>query len=469
MRFLLINPSRTVERNNIWSVINSMTPPVGLAVLAALLEQHGTPTDIIDAQALQLTPEEVVELASSNGIYDIIGITATTPEIGSATITAQLFRKAFPQARILFGGVHPTIFHRELVEECVADFVIRGEGEGPIVALAANDPLSEIASLTWRSAVGEVVINPLNEKRADLNSLPLPAYDKLPMDKYRSALGAARHSPSLGIITSRGCPGSCTFCYSGMFGKQIRYVAAELVYDHIIFLQKHYGIKEISFYDDTFTSDRERIITLCQLIIENRTAVSWSCFARVDTVDQELLYLMRRAGCHQIMYGFESSDDKILKTINKRVTTGNYADTIKMTRSAGIDIRGAFMLGSPEETEQSLINTINFSTQLDIQYAIFNITTPYPGTALYTWANKHNCLIHSDWEKYDLAHPIMELPGLPSKTVEMHYRRAYRVFYLRPGYIFGRLFGMLSPALIKTGWEVFKGIILMSGKIKHSR
>lgn len=464
MRFLLINPSRTVERHNIWSVINSVTPPVGLAVLAAVLEQQGTPTDIIDAQALQLTPEEVVERASAHGDYDIIGITATTPEIQSASVTAQLLRTAYPEARILFGGVHPTIFHRELVEGGVADFVIRGEGEEPIVALAANSPLSDIASLTWRSEAGDVIVNPLTEKRADLNSLPLPAYDKLPMDRYRSALGAARRSPSLGIITSRGCPGSCTFCYSGMFGKQIRYVSADLIHDHIVFLKKHYGIKEISFYDDTFTSDRERVITLCNLMIREKSALSWSCFARVDTVDQELLLLMRRAGCHQIMYGFESSDDKVLKTINKRVTTGSYDEVIKITRAAGIDIRGAFMLGSPEETEQSLVDTIDFSTRLDIQYAIFNITTPYPGTALHVWATKHNCLIHSDWEKYDLAHPIMELPGLPSKIVEMQYRRAYKVFYLRPAYIFGRLFGMLSPALFKTGWEVFKGIILMPGK-----
>ena len=464
MRFLLINPARKVKRDNIWSVVKSMTPPIGLAVLAAVLEERGIPTDIIDAQALQLTPEEVVARAAINGDYDIIGLTATTPEIASATFTAQLMRQAFPKARILFGGVHPTIFHQELVKDGIADFVIRGEGEEPIVSLAILEDLNKVPSLTWKSDAGEVIVNPQAEKHVNLDDLPLPAYHKLPMERYRSALGAARRSPSLGMITSRGCPGSCTFCYSGMFGKKIRYVSADLVFDHIIFLQKNYAIKEISFYDDTFTSDRERVVALCTRLIEDHVNISWSCFARVDTVDQELLCLMRKAGCHQVMYGFESSDDSVLKTINKRVTTGNYSEIVRMTRSADIDIRGAFMLGSPGETEQSLVDTVRFSTKLNIQYAIFNITTPYPGTALYTWANKQGYLIHRNWECYDLAHPVMELPGLSARTLERHYKRAYRSFYLRPGYVLGRLVGMWSPALLKTGWEVFLGIISMLGR-----
>lgn len=458
MRFLLVNPARNVEKDNIWSIVKSSTPPIGLAVLAALLEQRGVPVDIIDAQALQLTNEEVVDLACANGTYDIIGLTATTPEITSAINTAQLMRNAFPEARILFGGVHPTLFHRELVEAGIADFVIRGEGEEPIPMLATAVSLHEVPSLTWRSDSGEVVVNPLTEGLADLNSLPLPAYHKLPMERYHSALGAARRSPSLGMITSRGCPGTCTFCYSGMFGKKIRYVSADLVFEHILFLKKQYGIREISFYDDTFTSNKRRVIDLCTRLIKERLDISWSCFARVDTVDQELLNVMQRAGCHQIMYGFESGDDSVLMILNKRVTSNNYSDIVRMTRAAGIDIRGAFMIGSPGESEQSLISTIQFSTSLNIQFAIFNITTPYPGTELYAWAEKNDFLIHRNWEQYDLAHAVMKLPTLSKEMIQKYYRQAYRTFYFRPTYILRRLPGIFSPALITAGWEVFSGL-----------
>jgi len=461
MRFLFVNPARIVKRDNIWSAIKSTTPPIGLAILSALLEQRGIKADIIDAQALQLTPQETVAYAVVNGTYDIIGLTATTPEIVSATNTAHLFRKAFPNARIVFGGVHPTIFHRELVEAGIADLVVRGEGEEPIVALALSENLRQIPSLTWKNDAGDVIVNPLTEKLVNLDSLPLPAYHKLPMERYSSALGAARRSPSIGIMTSRGCPGTCTFCYSGMFGKSIRYVSADLIYEHVMFLMKSYGIQEISFYDDTFTSDRNRVIALCKRFIKEHLDLSWSCFARVDTVDQELLTLMRQAGCHQIMYGFESSDDAVLKTVNKRVTTSNYHEIARMTRAAGIDIRGAFMLGSPGETEQSLINTIRLSISLNIQFAIFNITTPYPGTALYAWAEKNACIIHRNWEDYDLAHPVMELPTLSAGTVHKYYRSAYRSFYLRPTYIFSRLPKMISSGLLNTGFKVFLAIIAM--------
>ena len=461
MRFLLINPPRILNRASIWSIIKSSTPPVGLVILAALLEKHGIQVDIIDAQALQLSPEDVAAHACATGVYDIIGLTATTPEILSAATTACLLRKALPNARILFGGVHPTIFHRELVEDGIADLVIRGEGEEPIVALALSRNIGSVPSLTWKNDAGEVIVNAPAKNMVNLDSLPLPAYHKLPMDRYRSARGAAKQSPSIGIITSRGCPGTCTFCYSGMFGKEIRYVSADHIYEHVLFLRETYGIREISFYDDTFTSDRHRVIALCNRFISERLDLSWSCFARVDTVDQELLNLMGEAGCHQIMYGFESGDDTVLKTINKRVTSGNYHEIVRMTTAAGIDTRGAFMLGSPGETEQSLINTIQLSISLNIQYAIYNITTPYPGTALYTWAEKNDCLIHRNWEDYDYAHPVMALPSLSPESLQKLYHRAYRSFYLRPAYIFRRLPGLITTGLLKTGWEVFWGIILM--------
>lgn len=174
----------------------------------------------------------------------------------------------------------------------------------------------------------------------DLDKLPFPSYSKLPMQKYRSALGAARRSPSIGMITSRGCPGQCTFCFSGMFGSKIRFMSPRRVLEHILYLKANYGIKEISFYDDTFTANRKRVEDLCRSMIDEKIDISWSCFARVDTVNPDILRLMKEAGCHQICYGFESADEDILKAINKKIDTDKSFRAVLWTKEAGIDIRG---------------------------------------------------------------------------------------------------------------------------------
>lgn len=458
MRFLFINPNRYFARGNIWGVVNSITPPLGLAILAAVLETNGHEAEIVDAYAENFSSEQIMSAITPD--MEVIGITATTPDIDSAIALARSIRQCFPGKKILMGGVHPTVFHENLVKDHVCDLVIRGEGEKAILGLADQQPMKDIPNLTWKAADGEVVINPETNEFVQLDDLPLPSYHKLPMRKYRSAIGAAIRHPSIGMITSRGCPGKCTFCYSGMFGRKIRFLSAENVYQQILFLKSHYGIREISFYDDTFTANLKRVEQLCHLLISNRVDVSWSCFARVDTVKPEILKLMKKAGCHQIMYGFETIDENILKAVNKRVKTTQYADIVAWTRDAGIDIRGAFMLGSPEETEVSMKATIEYSKKIDIQYAIFNITTPFPGTALFAWAAEKGFLRHTRWPEYDLSHAILNLPTVSPEAVESYYRKAYREFYFRGSYILSHLLLMKTWDNVRIHAEAARNIFM---------
>jgi radical SAM superfamily enzyme YgiQ (UPF0313 family) len=457
MKFLFINPKREIEKKNIWSVINSRTPPLGLAVLSAVLEQEGHQTDIVDAAALDLDIPDILSRIPPD--VDFAGLTATTPEITSATRIARAIRERFPRLKIIFGGVHPTVFHREMVRDGVCDIVVRGEGERPVLALARQQPPGSIANLTWRTEGGEVKINPQSDQYVDLDGLPLPAYHKLSMEKYHSALGAAIRSPSLGMITSRGCPGACTFCFSGMFGSKVRFMSSGKILEHILAVQSRYGIREISFYDDTFTANRKRVEELCRLLISRKIDITWSCFARVDTVEPGLLALMKKAGCHQICYGFESADESILKAVNKKINAAKVAHAVEWTRKAGIDIRGAFMLGNPGETAESLRRTVAYAKQLGIQFAMFNITTPFPGTALFDWAVENGFLRHRDWDLYDLAHVVLELPTVPSETVRQFYYRSYREFYLRPFYMLKRLLSLRTVEEMLTYVKVFFGIL----------
>lgn len=457
MKFVFINPSRNFARQNIWRLINSITPPIGLATLAAVLEESGFASEIIDAVALNLNDEQVLE--KIDPLADYIGIPATTPEIEGVICLAGKISQRFPRARIILGGVHPTIFHQTLVESNACDLVVRGEGEVAILDLARQKPLELIENLTWRAPDGKVIVNPMSEKFVDLETLPAPAYHKLPMGNYHSALGAAKYQPSIGMITSRGCPGSCTFCFSGMFGKKIRFLSAQKILEQIDFLQTNYGIREISFYDDTFTANRKRVQELCEALIKRRKKVSWSCFARVDTVSKDLLMLMQQAGCHQIMYGFESADESVLNAINKKTNLAKAEEAVKWTREAGIDIRGAFMIGNPGETEDSFNRTIAYASGLDIQYAVFNITTPFPGTAMFNWAQENKLLKHTDWQLYDLSHAILGLAEISHDTVELYYRKAFRSFYFRPGYIWAKLLANHTKHELKTYFRIFFGLI----------
>jgi len=220
-----------------------------------------------------------------------------------------------------------------------------------------------------------------------------------------------------------------------MFGSQTRFMSPAKIIQHIEHLQKSYGIREVSFYDDTFTASQKNVSELCQLILAKKIKLSWSCFARLDTVAPELLLLMKKAGCHQIMYGFETTDENILNNINKQINLEQFQNALTWTKVAKIDIRGAFMLGNPGETESSMDKTIKYAKNAGIQLAVFNITTPYPGTAMYHEFSQKNLLLHQNWDLYNGAQPILKLDTVSDEIIKKYYYKSYRDFYLRPGFI----------------------------------
>lgn len=468
MNFVFINPPYEVKRNNIWSIINSEIPPLGLALLAAIWDEQGHTSQIIDAAVLKLSIPDIINSISPNA--DFVGITATTPMIYDAITIAKKVRKRFPYIKVIMGGPHATIFHKELVQDNICDMVIRNEGEVPITELAKGISYNLIPNLTWENSLNEIIVNADSSSYVDLDSLPFPAYDKLPMKLYHSALGAAKYTPSIGMVTSRGCPGKCTFCFSKMFGTQIRFMSPARIIEQIEFIQKAYGIKEISFYDDNFTTNKNNVFELCDLIIKKKIKISWSCFTRVDSVSPGLLISMKKAGCHQIMYGFETTDERTLEHMNKAMDLNQFHQTISWTKAAKINIRGAFMIGNPGETEISMKKTIEFAKNSGLQLAVFNITTPYPGTEIYKEFLKNNSLIHQNWPLYDRAHPILKLDTVSEDIVKKYYYKSYRDFYLRPAYILKRIFTMRTFSEFKIYFRAFMKIaVLISENIFSKR
>lgn len=439
MKVLLINPPWAIDSKSVWSVINPCYPSLGLLYIAGVLLKNGHGITMIDARAEQLTRETLrARLLSLKEAPDFIGLTATTRIINNALESAKICREVFPQAKIVFGGVHPTLLPEEVLFSDFVDFVIRDEGEYAMSELVDGKPLNEILGLSYK-ADGGFIHNDRRPFLADLDDLPLLPTHLLPMEKYHPALGAYKRLPAFGLVAARGCPGHCTYCYQN-FGPRIRCHSARRLADQIKELQKNHNIREISFYDDTFTAVRENVREFCRLIIEEKIDITWSCFSRVDCVDREILQALKDAGCHQILFGVESADPQILQNIKKRINLERVEEVVNMTKEIGINCRLTFMFGNQGETEETMEKTLRYAIKLDPDVVVFNITTPFPGTEVFKWADENGYLKTKDWSQYNFAQPILELPTVSSAKVEEFYKKAFRKFYFRPRYLFKRLY-----------------------------
>jgi anaerobic magnesium-protoporphyrin IX monomethyl ester cyclase len=444
MRVLLVNPPWVIRsRKNVWRNVASIMPPLGLAWLAAVLERAGHDVEILDAHALRMELDDVVAWARGRKPFDLVGVTATTPLIGNALEIARQFKAESPSIRIVLGGVHPTVMPDEALAEPAVDVVVRGEGEDTICELAAGGPLENIDGISYRRD-GQAVHNRDRALIADLDTLPLPAYHLLPMDKYRPAAGAAKRTPATSVLATRGCPGRCTFCYR-IFGDRLRCRSGRRVAEEVKLLQERYGIREICFYDDTFTAVKREVRAFCQAVQDMKLDLTWSCFSRIDTFDEEVFRLMKQSGCHQVMVGVESASPEILKNINKKIDVERVATVIAAMKKLGLEVRAAFMLGNPGETLETMEENVRFAVRLNPDLAQFNITTPFPGTEMYGWAEANGCLMTKNWEDYDLSRPVLRLPTVAPEAVQRYYDVAHRRFFLRPSFILKRLWRLRNP------------------------
>lgn len=289
---------------------------------------------------------------------------------------------------------------------------------------------------------------------SDLDTIPPPAYHLMPIEKYYPAVGSVKRLPAMILFATRGCPGRCTFCYRTFHGV-VRKRSARNIIDEIKVLQKNYGIREVSFYDDTFTLFKNVVREFCQIIKNEKIDLTWSCFTRVDHIDGELLRLMKDAGCHLILFGVESADEEVLKNINKRISLDKVREAVVLAREVGIETRASFMFGNQGETEETIKKTIDFAIKLDPDEAQFNITTPYPGTEMFMWAKMNGYIKSFNWDDYSMSNVVLELPGLSKEKLEHYYKLAHLKFYFRPKVILRRLFRIKNWIQLK---QEFKGL-----------
>jgi anaerobic magnesium-protoporphyrin IX monomethyl ester cyclase len=429
------------------AVIN-LIPPLGLAYLAAVLEEEGIDVRITDGSRGLSLAEVMDELKEYEP--DIVGISCTTPTFVDAITLAEAVRQALPKAVTVLGGAHVTAIPQEALLEEVFDIGVIGEGEVTFLELVQEIEdkgsldrvdLDQIDGLAFRRD-GKVALTPPRKRIKDLDGLPHPARHLLPpLSAYRPTPASYRQLPLAVMMTSRGCPFKCTFCDRGVFGNYTRGHSPERILDEIEELIYRYGTREIRFFDDTFTFSRKRVEKVCEMIIERGLRLPWTCLTRVTAVDKDLLRLMKEAGCWQVLFGLESGDPRMLKILNKGATVEQNEQAVRWALEVGLGVRGDFIIGTPGETMESLENTLAFTKRIGLDYAHFNKFVPYPGTELFQQLIAEGYEFDSKNLPPIVDHAaVLYVPdGLSREQIKEFLDRAHREFYLRPSHIIRRL------------------------------
>ena len=487
---MLVNPPtpdgglwiRTQHRVGRRTRENMVWPQVSLAQLAALLQPTYT-VQIIDANAEPLDwPEFTRRLETYKPRYYLTQVTAPTLE---NDMYGTFLAKARGARTIAF-GTHVTPIPRETMRPFASlDFILLGEpeltlrdlldhlegkldrrdevvlrlfdehdpGYAPSIDAAGAVDLAGIKGLVWRRG-DEIVVNATRPFMADLDALPTPRHDLLPLQKYRMPL---MKGPFTFIVTSRGCPAGCTYCIKHVnyqFGVRLR--SPGLIMEELWEL-KRLGISNIHMYADLFTVNRDQVVDLCRRIIASGIDIHWTCNSRVDYVDEEMLQLMGNAGCWYISWGIESGNEQILKHARKGADPAKAERALRWAKKAGIHNWGYFIVGLPGETEETIRQTIDFAKRLPLDIALFHVAAPYPGTPFFFEVVKQGWFRQGTrWEQVDMDKgTVLDYPGLSAERLLYWQKRAFREWAFRPGPVFTYLKMLLSDrSTFKTALSV---------------
>lgn len=396
--------------------ISAIEPPLWAALLAAYLREKGYSATLIDAEVENWSPAHTAEVIKEiNPRLIGIIVSGTNPSastmnmIGASAILSHL-KQIAPGLPTLLGGLHPSALPERTMAEENVDFVCEGEGFHTIPnlleALKTGQNSFPIEGL-WYRQDGKVISNRRAPLVKNLDQLPMPAWDLLPMERYRAHNWHCfehidQRQPYAVIYSSLGCPFRCSFCcINSIFGKSgIRYRSPEHVIKEIDFLVKNYGMKNLKIMDEMFVLKESHVMDLCDRIIARGYDLNIWAYARADTVNERLLEKIKAAGINWVAYGFESGNKKVLDGVAKGYNPDKIGKAVKMTDAAGLNIIGNFIFGLPDDNQQSMQETLKLAQDLNCEFVNFYCTMAYPGSKLYELAQKQNWKLPETWDGY---------------------------------------------------------------------
>ncbi|MCX5829789.1 MAG: radical SAM protein [Deltaproteobacteria bacterium] len=433
---------RCTQEAGVWA---TQWPPLSLTTTAALLIANGHIVKVFDFPALGMTATAISTLIRKEHPDLAIWGTAT-PTLGSDLQIARLIKEISPSTITAVMGTHVTARPEDALSERAVDAVIRGEPEGII------GNLCRVGHSNWKS------VNGISYRRKQLiqhnpdadflapPDIPAPAWHLIDHGSYRLPL---KGRPFLMVAPVRGCPYRCTFCTAPLYyGAKLRRRPIENVLREIEINTKSYSISDIFIWADTFTADRDYVREFCRAVIARSLSISWTCNSRVDTIDEETLMLMKKAGLWMISYGLESGNDGILARSGKKMTVAQSRKAVLWAKQTGIRVAGHFIFGLPGEKKSTMEETLALALELPLDIAQFYAAAPFPGTGLYAEAKREGWLRKDSFSSQ--ASAVMDLPGLSADEVDDFRRFAFRKFYGRPQ----AALNLLSMA----EWEALKSV-----------
>ncbi|MBD3204410.1 radical SAM protein, partial [Candidatus Woesearchaeota archaeon] len=409
--------------------------PFYMAYAASLLKKNGVDAKLRDAIADKKTKPEVLKFLKKEN-PDAVLISTSTPSIYSDLDFAEKIKKEI-DTKIIFSGPHSTALPEEILSNDSVDFIVFGEYEFTLLELVKEfskktKDYEKIKGIGFKKK-GRIIINERRQLLKDLDSLPYPEREELPIYSYNDPF--CKKHPSIPLIATRGCPYQCIFCLEPhvFYGKpNYRKRDPKNVVDEMMFLIKKYKAKELYFDDTSLTVDKEFIKKLCIQIIDKEIKISWSCMGDAKT-DYETLKLMKKSGCTGIKFGVESADPKILKNINKPLDLETVKRFVKNCNKLGIFSHGTYMFGLPGETKKTIKKTIDFAFSLGSTSAQFSVATPFPGTPFYKMAKENGWLITEDWTKFEGAQtPVISYENVTEKDLQdaIEYAKKKRIIQI---------------------------------------
>jgi len=433
MKIVLIRCGETREGE---TNVTGCYPPLGLAYLAAELQRLKVDVSIIDAEVLGLGHSALLSHIPAE--VDLIGFTATTLAWPSTRHAAERVKATFPNALLIIGGPQVTAFPEDTLRASLFDLGVLGDGEPTLVELvtrmSAGGDIFDVPGCVVRTE-DDVQINGCIPWIDDLDTIPFPALELLPMERYRCVMV---EEPFVSMITSRGCPYRCDFCSQIYCGGTLRSRSAENIVDEIAHWIERYGAKEIVLFDETFGVKKQVALRVCELIQERGLKIRWNARTRINLLDRELLIAMRRAGCYALHLGIESGTDRVLEMMNKKITTHAIEEAVALARELGFQTHAYFMIGYPGETRGEISETLRFSRRLRLDWASFTITIPSPETPLYKRAVQDGVLRADYWKDHTFGREPKDCIFFTSEAcsvtcLQRMKRQAYIRFYMRPG------------------------------------
>ncbi|OQX79751.1 MAG: B12-binding domain-containing radical SAM protein [Candidatus Omnitrophica bacterium 4484_70.1] len=423
--------------------------PDWLAYTTAVLEKEGFKVKLYDLVAENKDKNYLERLVKREN-PEFVVLDSTTPSIYSDIECAKIVKRAC-SAKVIMVGPHISALPEQTLKlaKGAVDVACIGEYDYTVRDVIKNFPdLDKVEGIVYYKE-GETVRTPKRRLIEDLDQLPFPAWHHLNLLKY---FDGGKLYPYIDIISGRGCPNRCIFCLWPQVMHGLRYrlrspqnVVDEIEYDIKLCPQVLKG--EFFFEDDTFTVDKERAILICEEILKRNLNITFSVNARVDSADEEMFKIMKKAGCRELLVGFESGEQKILDNVNKNITIEQSYRFMELAKKYKLQVHGCFVIGLPGETEESAKKTINFALFLGCDTVQFAGAVPFPGTVFFEMAKREGWLKTEDWSKWlggGEQKGVVEYPFLSEERINYYVDLGLRKFYFRPLYMLKFLFNTTS-------------------------